>query len=147
MKNLTVRERLLGSAAAGVCGALAVVAFPTGAAAQTTTCSQTGTSGSCVDGATPIASGFVDATTVVASGPGFVPTDPATVTVPLVPAGNGPIHTTGAGETGVSVGALGDMTVTFAGGSVLTEGDGAAALRAAAVVMERLLGVQAVNSR
>jgi len=88
MKNLTVRERLLGSAAAGVCGALAVVAFPTAAAAQTTTCSQTGTSVSCVDGATPIASGFVDATTVVASGPGFVATDPDTVTVTLVPAGN-----------------------------------------------------------
>ena len=112
MKQLTVREHLLASTTIGACGALALIAFPTPAAAQATTCSQSGTAVTCPDGATPIASGFVDANTTVTSGPGFVSNSPTTSTVTLVSAGNGPIHTSNNNEIGFFSTASSDLTVT-----------------------------------
>ena len=64
MTHLSIHHRLLGSAATGICGVLAFVAFADSAKAQTA-CSQTGTAVTCVDGLTTIATGTVDATTVV----------------------------------------------------------------------------------
>src|SRR5690349_9381827 len=113
MKNLTVRERLLSSATAGLCGAVALIAFPATASAQATTCSATGTAVNCVDGSTTIATGFVDGTTTVTSGPGLTATDPDDATVTLISAGNGPIHTSGDSEAGVNVSAQNGLTITF----------------------------------
>ena len=124
MKNATVRGRLLSSASVGICGALALAAFPATANAQATTCSTTGTAVNCVDGSTTIATGFVDSDTVVTSGPGFVSTDPTSSTITLISAGNGPIHTSGAGQSGINSSATADLTLTY-NGDVVTDGDNA----------------------
>ena len=145
MTPLTVRDRLLGSATIGLCGAVALLAFAGSAGAQTTTCSQTGTSVSCVDGVTPIASGTVDATTVVTSGPGFVATDPDSATVNLTSAGNGPIATAGNGEDAFSLVAPNSLTVDF-DGSLATGGDGAVGLDFIASAGSATIAVQDIST-
>lgn len=85
-----LRLALLGS----VSTAAAMLLLPTSASAQATTCSQTGTTITCVDGAATVLTGTTTAGNTTIAGPGLVTVDatsPATTTYTAT----GPISTTG----------------------------------------------------
>ncbi len=103
MKSSTARLTLLSSAAT----AAALLLLPTGAQAQSTTCSQVATTITCVDGITTVLTATTTAGTTTVAGPGLVTantTTPSTTTY----VATGPISTT----------AVSGVTLTSTGGAL-----------------------------
>ena len=97
MTNSKARLALLSS----VSTAAAIFLVPATAQAQATTCSQTGTTITCVDGTTTVLTATTDAVTTTTTGPGLVTsntTAPSTTTY----VATGPIATTGVGAVNLT---------------------------------------------
>jgi hypothetical protein len=97
MTNSKARLALLSS----VSTAAAIFLVPTTAQAQATSCSQTGTTITCVDGTTTVLTATTDAATTTVAGPGLVT---ANTTAPSTTSyvATGPIATTGVGAANLT---------------------------------------------